>query len=223
MTKPVTEFRMTVHLFGAVSSPSCASFALRKTADDNQSDFPVEVIQTIKENFYVDDCLKSLASEGEAALMLKDLTVLCQRGGFILTKWISNNRTILQELPEKHRAKDLKELNLDRDNLPVGRALGLQWCIETDSFKFKMEVGHKPYTRRGMLSMSSSVYDPLGFLAPAVLPAKILLQELCRRNFGWDETIPQDSLCHWTRWVEELDMLSEFKIERCIKPKDFGD
>lgn len=32
LTKEVSEFRMTVHLFGAVSSPSCASFALRKTA-----------------------------------------------------------------------------------------------------------------------------------------------------------------------------------------------
>lgn len=55
LTKEVSEFRMTVHLFGAVSSPSCASFALRKTADDNQSSFPSEVVQTIKENFYVDD------------------------------------------------------------------------------------------------------------------------------------------------------------------------
>ena len=60
LTKELAEFRMTVHLFGAVSSPSCASFALRKTADDNQSDFPAAVVQTVKENFYVDDCLKSM-------------------------------------------------------------------------------------------------------------------------------------------------------------------
>lgn len=40
LTKEVSEFRMTVHLFGAVSSPSCASFALRKTADDIQSSSP---------------------------------------------------------------------------------------------------------------------------------------------------------------------------------------
>lgn len=73
-----------------------------------------------------------------------------------------------------------------------------------------------------MLSVSSSVYDPLGFLAPVLLPAKIMLQERCRRNFGWDETVPQELLYHWTRWLEELDKLSEFKINRCIKPKGFG-
>lgn len=37
--REVSVFRMTVHLFGAVSSPSCAAFALRKTADDHQSEF----------------------------------------------------------------------------------------------------------------------------------------------------------------------------------------
>ena len=129
---------------------------------------------------------------------------------------------MLHTLPEEHRAKDLHELNLDRDKLPVERALGLQWCAETDAFNFKMDGQQKTCTRRGMLSVSSSVYDPLGFLAPVVLPAKIMLQELCRINLGWDETTPQDILQQWTRWMEDLDMLSEFKVERCIKPKGFG-
>ena len=221
LTKQVAEFRMTVHLFGAVSSPSCASFALRKTAEDNQSDFPAAVAQTVKENFYVDDCLKSMGSEEEASTMVKDLMSLCQRG-FTLTKWISNNRTMLQALPEEHRAKELSELNLDRDKLPVERALGLQWCVETDAFNFRMEIQQKTCTRRGVLSVSSSVYDPLGFLAPVVLPAKIMMQELCRRKVGWDEIIPQDILHQWTRWIEDLDALSEFKVERCVKPKGFG-
>ncbi|KAL0175038.1 hypothetical protein M9458_031006, partial [Cirrhinus mrigala] len=87
LTKDVSEFRMTVHLFGAVSSPSCAIFALRKTADDNQAEFPAEITQIVKENFYVDDCLKSVESEKEAVLMIKHLTMLCQKGGFTLTKW----------------------------------------------------------------------------------------------------------------------------------------
>ena len=83
-----------------------------------------------------------------------------------------------------------------------------------------MEIHQASPTRRGMLSVSSSVYDPLRFLAPVLLPAKIMLQELCRRNFGWD--VPSDILHHWARWMEELDMLLEFKVERCNKPKGFG-
>lgn len=66
VTQDVTELRMTVHLFGAVSSPSCACFALRKTAEDNQHSFNFKVMNTVYKNFYVDDCLKSLPSEKEA-------------------------------------------------------------------------------------------------------------------------------------------------------------
>ena len=35
MDKEPEEFQMLVHLFGGVSSPSCANYALQKTADDN--------------------------------------------------------------------------------------------------------------------------------------------------------------------------------------------
>ncbi|KAK0145486.1 hypothetical protein N1851_015591 [Merluccius polli] len=80
ITQDLREYRMTVHLFGAVSSPSCASYALRKTADDNQSEFVDDVVQSVKQHFYVDDCLKSAATEEEAIQMIKDLTALCHFG-----------------------------------------------------------------------------------------------------------------------------------------------
>ena len=49
------EYRMEVHLFGSTSSPSVASFALRRTTQDNDGDFGHEVIDTVLKNFYVDD------------------------------------------------------------------------------------------------------------------------------------------------------------------------
>ena len=59
---------MTTHVFGAVSSPSYANFALRKTAADNQGDFSNEAVRTVAQNFYVDDCLKSVDSEKALSL-----------------------------------------------------------------------------------------------------------------------------------------------------------
>lgn len=56
------EYCMRVHLFGAVSSRSCANYALSRTARDNASEFPPEVISTVNHNFYVDDCLESTAN-----------------------------------------------------------------------------------------------------------------------------------------------------------------
>ena len=44
LSKPMEEYRMTVHIFGAVSSPSCSNFALRKTANDNKDEFGPAVV-----------------------------------------------------------------------------------------------------------------------------------------------------------------------------------
>ncbi|KAK7886828.1 hypothetical protein WMY93_026449 [Mugilogobius chulae] len=215
------EYRMTVHLFGAVSSPSCACFALRKTAEDNQGRFAKEVVETLLHNFYVDDCLKSTATEEEAITMIKDLMNICSKGGFQLTKWVSNSRVVIRAVDEIHRAKDWFELDLDRDDLPLERVLGLHWCVEKDVFQFKMIQRERPLTRRGLLSYLSSMYDPLGFIAPISLPGKILLQELCRRKCGWDSELPPDIQQRWTKWFRDLPKLSEFKVGRCIKPCQF--
>ena len=50
VNQEIEEFRMAVHLFGAVSSPSCASYALRRTAEDNRANFPLEVVETVRRN-----------------------------------------------------------------------------------------------------------------------------------------------------------------------------
>lgn len=130
---------MTIHLFGAVSSPSCACYALRRTADDHQGSFPDEIVDTVHRNFYVDDCLKSSPSAEKAKQIVKDLGDLCQKGGFHFTQWISNNREVLQAIPEKDHSNKVSELNLDRDQLPMERALGLQWYMESDTFNFRMD------------------------------------------------------------------------------------
>ncbi|XP_029619853.1 uncharacterized protein LOC115200878 [Salmo trutta] len=220
--KRLEEYRMTVHLFGAISSPSCANFALRKTAEDNCERYDEEVIQTVKSNFYVDDCLKSVATEEQAIALTKNLMDVCSQGGFKLTKWVGNSRAVLASIPDEHKAKQIKELDLDREKLPVERALGIRWNIERDAFTFRVIVKNRPLTRRGILSTVSSVYDPLGFLAPFVLKAKQILQVLCKLKCGWDEVIPEEHSISWKRWLSELDQLSRFQIDRCMMPENFG-
>ncbi|KAK0150310.1 hypothetical protein N1851_008772 [Merluccius polli] len=220
--QPLEVYRMTVHLFGAVSSPSIANFALQQTADDNTSRFGEEVTETIKCNFYVDDCLKSVPTVERAIELTRELRDACSRGGFVLTKLVSNNRKVLASIPEEHRARPVKDLDLDREKLPLERALGIQWNIESDMFTFKVTVKSRPPTRRGILSIVSSIYDPFGFLCPFILPAKRILQELCRAKLGWDEDIPGEFAKPWRRWVTELHLLGSFQVDRCMKPKDFG-
>ena len=199
-----------MHLFGAASSPACSNFALRKTAEDSSEHFPEAVVNTVKKNFYVDDCLKSLPSVEEASQHASDLRCLLSRGGFRLTKWISNSRGVLETIPECERAKEVKTLDLSKDDLPVERALGVVWCVETDTFGFKVHVKLKSPTRRGILSVVSSAYDPLGLAAPFVLPAKQLFQDLCRVTLEWDDPIPPDHKVCLERWMAELPNYRSF-------------
>ena len=102
------------------------------------------------------------------------------------------------------------------------RALGVQWCIENDSFQFRIVLKDRPCTRRGILSTASSIYDHLGFVAPLLLEGKKILQELYRERADWDEPIPGDIKARWERWRAELPSLEELSIPRCYKPSDFG-
>lgn len=79
---------------------------------------------------------------------------------------------VLAVIPKKEKAKEVKDLDLDHDSLPLERALGVHCCVQSDHFKFRIVIQDKCPTRRNILSMLSSVYDPLGFLAPVVVPEK---------------------------------------------------
>ena len=90
------------------------------------------------------------------------------------------------------------KLDLQKDELPIERALGVQWRIESDKFDFNINVKLGPATRRGIMSVVGTVFDPYGFAAPFVLTAKKILQDLSQIKLGWDDEIPNFiSLCKY--------------------------
>ena len=71
--------------------------------------------------------------------------------------------------------------------------------------------------------MAGSIFDPFGFVAPFALTAKKILQDLCRSKLGWDDEVPTEYGVRWQRWRVDLPKLSQFTIDRCLKPADFKD
>ncbi|XP_062848434.1 uncharacterized protein LOC134310729 [Trichomycterus rosablanca] len=215
------DYRMKVHLFGAVSSPGCANYGLKQLAKDNSHLYPMGA-QFIARDFYVDDGVTSVESAERAIELALEARELCANGGLRLHKFVSNSNVVLQSIPPSERATDTKTKNLTLNDMSLERALGIHWDIESDSFTFKITAKDQPATRRGILSTVASIYDPLGIVAPYLLNGKGILQEMCHQGTGWDDLLPERLRPRWERWLDDLTNLERISIARCYVPTNFG-
>ena len=111
-------------------------------------------------------------------------------------------------MTETERRKGVKNIDLNNGiDLPKERALGVKWNIENDQLGFTVNLGDKPFTRCGMLSMISQIYDPLGLAAPFLLKGKIILQDLHQNNYSWDDIVPSNFIKDWESWKVQLHLL----------------
>ena len=171
-------------------------------------------------NFYVDDCLRSVSSVKEGVKIVTQLPQLLQKSGFHLTKWSSNNSSVLQAFAGPKRSTLL--LNLDLDNNSIERILGIRWNIKKDVFEFRVNIPSHSLTRRGISSTLSFLFDTLGFVSPIILNPKILLQNLCKQGLNWDDDISDTEAVQWQAWLQILTQLLKFTVSRCYKPVDLG-
>ena len=203
---PPYSMKMAVHIFGAKDSPICANYALHATARDNYEKFNGLTYETILKCYYVDDLLKSVTSKETAISLAKELIEILKCGGFHLTKFLSNSIKVIE--------------SLDREN--VERTLGVCWVTNSDEFTFRSNPNEAPMTKRGILKTVSSVFDPLGFVTPFILKAKILLQELWRLNCEWDEEVDTRISPFWQKWLDGAGNISSIRITRCYNAEQAG-
>ena len=109
------------HIFGAKCSPTCSNYALQRAAQDNKDSFPLEA-EVVERNFYMDDLFKSVPSLLEAYSLQVGLVNLLSLGGFRLTKWISNDKHLLNAIPVEERAQSVRTIG-EEGTLPAERAL----------------------------------------------------------------------------------------------------
>ena len=113
---------------------------------------------TLRHNFYVDDLLKSVPTPEDGITLMEQLIEPCAKGGFNLTKFVINNRKVCSAIPRVKRADPSLDVNLEE--LPVDRALGVRWHIESDTFGLKVVELGKINTMRGVLSTSARSIEP---------------------------------------------------------------
>ena len=122
----VAVFEYVRHIFGSEDSPTCANYALKRTATDNQANFP-DAARSVHNSFYMDDYLESSPTAIEASNKPKDLVKMLALGGFKLTKFVSNVPSIPIEVDPSSDSRTTEE-----KEIPTREILTRSW-IEMES------------------------------------------------------------------------------------------
>ena len=122
----VNQYQFTRLIFGAACSSFCAIVVLNRCAKYNEIEFPKEV-SAIKNHFYMDNYIHCLPSIEKAIETINQTKSSLHKGGFRLTKFVSNKHESLRFIEQEDR-DELKEIN---------RVLGQKWNTRTDCFLMK--------------------------------------------------------------------------------------
>ena len=101
------------------------------------------------------------------------------------------------------------------------KVLGVKWNCESDTFHLDLaQIAEKAEslepTKRNILSLLASLFDPLGLISQVTVSMKILFQEICSSKLDWDETLTGEIKGKWVKWVQDLLQKGEIKISRCL-------
>ncbi|XP_062544887.1 uncharacterized protein LOC134211735 [Armigeres subalbatus] len=206
---------MQVMTFGATCSPACAQFVKNINAAKFTRNCP-EAVNVITKNHYVDDCLASFQTPTEAIKVMNEVIKIHDHANFYIRKFVSNSDEVLKGLP-MDRIDSSKLISLDMNEPSYQKVLGIQWDTEKDEMVYRIDclTSLDTLTKRQLLSFVARVYDPLGLISNVTIESRIILQDLWRRQLGWDDEVPEDIKQRLVDWYLRVERLDSFRILRC--------
>lgn len=203
------DYQLRTVTFGTASAPYLAIKTINQLADDEKTNFPIAA-SILHNDFYVDDLLSGADSVKEAIHRQSQVSQLLQRGGFVIRKWSSNHIEVTDQIEDA--AKDLC-----KSSDSTLKALGILWCPRKDILSIKVQPpSNSVTTKRLLLSEVSKLFDPLGWIAPAIITSKILLQRLWLAGLNWDEPLPPEIQSDWNEFRVQLPLIEKVNINRWI-------
>ncbi|XP_076049517.1 uncharacterized protein LOC143030244 [Oratosquilla oratoria] len=173
-------FRFKVVLFGATCSP----YLLNQTIEHQLETYEHPLATKLKSAFYVDNLQLTYVHIHEIALERSQIERILNYANMPPEQWTSN-ATI--KVFEHKGVRDYLGLRLDTEQDTLGITMPNQ-------FKEAFEQPLLFRTKRKILSLFSSLYDPAGFLAPITLTGKLFIQSLWKAKEGWDTPLKGDSI-----------------------------
>ena len=221
--------RFTRALLGLTSSPflfnGTIAFHVNKYIIENNY---VEILKKLLRDRYVDDVTVGVDTFDEGYHFYHIAKSCLKEGGFTLRKWATNDKR-LQKVIEKEEGNisNVDDVTYARDTLGTDclkdckKVLGINWDNSRDKFVFEIsKFGVKGLelkcTKRNILKISASFFDPLGFISPIVLQAKLLFKDLCKLKYDWDTILKNDFSNKWYNYLNDLKNTDDIRIPRYV-------
>ncbi|XP_050296650.1 uncharacterized protein LOC126736367 [Anthonomus grandis grandis] len=210
---PVKEFCLNTVTYGLASSSFLATRCLKQISDDIRTNYPIES-DFIGSNFYVDDFLLSHPSLESLIQVKNNITKILSGYGFEIRKFKSNDSRVFLEGNDDY---SLSEYVISDEN--TTKTLGISWIPTSDCFIYKLQLEDSltnSVTKRSILSFISKIYDPLGFLGPIIIRAKLIIQQLWKLQLSWDENLPIELHSQWCEYKKQLFNINTIQIPRQV-------
>ena len=206
----LVEYRFARVPFGVIVSSFLLNAVLRFHFGKEFESNP-ELLELITSSIYVDDLLSG-ARDVESAKELKQTVELSlKKIGMKLHGWSSNSKEL----------RLLWESAVDK----VVSVLGLLWDPVEDSLSVNiprvLEAASCEPTKKNLLSLTASVWDPLGLVQPFLVLPKLLFQQVCKSKLGWRGKLPEEMAVKWESWKSQLPDLAQISLPRQITLPEF--
>ncbi|CAG9135063.1 unnamed protein product [Plutella xylostella] len=213
-TDKLREMQLCTVSYGSKSAPYLAMRTLKQLAIDEGDAYP-QARKAVMSEFYMDDVISGRNTIEEAKILQNELYNLLLKGGFVLKKWATNEASILEGLPDNYKRQ---QNTIDFKQDESMKTLGLSWNTTEDVFVFNWQLPQQKsrLTKRVLLSNISKIYDPLGWLSPMTVKAKLIFQKLWLDRLNWDENVSESSSKEWELIRSEIININDVTIPRWI-------
>ena len=226
--RPLCLFRSTSHVFGCNSSPAVASFGMKFCASSSLLDSSDCAKDYLFHSFYVDDGLASVDTPEQAIEILGKAREVLSSFNIRLHKLMSNSPQVLACFPATEIARENNPLPMEPNGQQA--ALGISWNSTEDVLEIKSELFSRPFTQRGILSVTNSLYDPIGMICPVTLTGRLLQREVLTpqknhndlSSYGWDDELPSCYKPQWETWLSSLKDIHMLHLPHSLLPGNFS-
>ncbi|XP_043482815.1 uncharacterized protein LOC122511551 [Leptopilina heterotoma] len=171
----------------------------------------------------MDDFLDCVDSEIEALELIKQVTEINSQAGFEMHQWASNSPEVMKNIAPEKRAEGPINFTVKNSLECYEKALGILWNPRSDVFRFNITfttntaklLNKKDVTKRELLRVIMSVFDPLGFLSPITIRGRMLLQDVWRSRIAWDQELQESEARNWQNWLSSISTVKGSEISRC--------